>query len=64
MIPCGQDAGKDNGVDDTPRRIRASHFENNGEWRRAGLLVVKVWVVVWDIETDEEHGENATDEVS
>lgn len=58
MVSGRQDTGQNDSVDDTACSLGSSHLEDNGKGRGACLLGVEVRVVVGDIETNEEDGED------
>lgn len=59
MVAGGQDACQNYRVDHTPCSMGTGHLENNGERRGSGLLGIEVWVVVGDVETDDDDRNNA-----
>lgn len=54
MIAGRDDAGHDDGVDDTAGCVGARHLENDGERGRLDFFGVEAWVVVGDVEANEE----------
>lgn len=55
VISSRQDTSENDGIDDASSSFGARHFKDDGERRSAGLLGVKVRIVVRDVETDEKN---------
>ena len=62
MIAGADDAGHDDGVDERARGLGADHLEDQGEGGHSGGFGGEAWVVVGDVQADEEHGEDIEEE--
>ena len=59
VVSSRKNTGQNYGVDDASCSVGASHLKDDGEWRCASFLGVKVGVGVWDVEADQENREEA-----